>query len=793
MNGGPLYRGWSRIICVASGPSLTKQQKALIRAECGRGRWRVIVTNVTWRDVPDADVLFGADLKFWKANALEVSQHFRGERWTADAQATEFFGVTHVAHTLEFDKIAPKPGVIATAGNSGHAIVSLALAFGARDIVLAGYDMQHTGGKLRRATGLLVGGLIHHHGPHALPLGNPDPAALRTWGKRLDGVAPQLAAAGVRVTNCTTSSALTAYPRAELETTLQREPMHESGLTSVVIPTFNHAAHLADAIDSALNQTAPSEVIVVDDGSTDDTVEVMLRYCGDPSNARVRYIRLPHNLGVANARNFGIEAAAGEFVQFLDADDTIERDKLARQIAEFDESVGFVLCDTRIEDVGGRVQLASERYGYAARDMGGWIAPQLEVGNFIPIHAPLIRRAALGADVRFPIDKAPEDWHFLYALAGRVRCRYLPKVLCTYKKRAGGRNSTTPRAAQSRPGAVAPLRLNLGCGDPRAPSWHPMPGFVNLDKALGWTFEQGLRDFVDRSVAGVTISHALMYVAANDWAKVLDEVARVLEPGGVVRITEDDTANPQSRHYPRGWRDAITKTSPAQTREALERAGFTVYDVDAGTTRYPNGSLCQQQHGSPPDVFFVEGVRDATLLLSPHADDESLFAAFTIIRHRPHVAICYPSPADYGETATRLEESRRAVALLGGGPVEQLPGVDLESTAAQLVPKFRELDGRIRPLRVFAPSDDTSHPDHAAVAQAAAIVFGDRLTHFQTYNFAGAVQGAIAKVRVGEPVPFDAGWSERKRAALACYKTQLAHPRARQFFEWDAAEYFAGK
>lgn len=558
---------------------------------------------------------------------------------------------------------------------------------------------------------------------------------------------------------------------------------------AIIIPAFNHAAFVVDAVRSALAQTHEDvDVIVVDDGSADDpcaALEAVIR------DARVIVRRIPH-AGVAAARNFGLGLAlarGAEFVQFLDADDVLDSRKIAQQLEAFHDEVGFVLCDVEIVDVNGKRQLASDRYGYSRRELGGWIAPQLEVANFIPVHAPLIRASAIG-DLRFPLDEAREDWHFMYGLAQRARCTYLRKVLATYRKRPGGRNSTRP-VKHRRPGAVDPLRLNLGCGNPKAASWHPMPGFVNLDASLGWKFEDGLRDFADGSVAGVTISHSLMYVAAKDWPAAIAEVARVLEPGGVVRITEDDTANPASRTYPRGWRDAVTLTSPAQTRAALEAAGLTVHDLAPSATKFRDPSLIQQQHGEPPHVFFVEGVRDRALLLTPHADDEALFASFLILRYRPHVVVCFPSTGDYGDTATRLEESRAAVSILGGGPVEQLAGVDPETTAAQLCEKFRALDARIRPLRVFAPSDDTSHPDHAAVALAAVAVFGDRLTRFQTYNFRGAIEGVAAKVRRGEPVPFDAGWHAKKIAALACYKTQLAHPRARQFFAWDSAEYTA--
>lgn len=538
---------------------------------------------------------------------------------------------------------------------------------------------------------------------------------------------------------------------------------------SIIIPTHNHATYLADAIRAALAQTVPVEVIVVDDGSEDDTGSVVASIDDD----RVVYLRTEHR-GPAHARNVGIEAATGAALMFLDADDAIEPTKAELQIRHLDDDAGWVLCDTRIIGVDGREQLASERYDYRHKRLHGWVEPWLAVANFIPVHAPLIRRSSLG-DIRFPEDKSPEDWHFWWALSRVARLRYTPAILATYRKREGGRNAMTRE--HTRPGQPSPLLLNLGCGNPDAASWHPMPECVNLDKSLGWRFEDGLRGFADGTVDGITVSHAMMYVQEDRWPAVLAEFSRVLRPGGVVRITEDDTTHPASSRLG-GWRGsepAVTLTDAAMARRHLEAAGFTVHDVAEGVSHYRDGSLRQAQHGQPPHVFFIEGIREGAVLLSPHADDEALFAAFSIIRHRPHVVICHPSEGDYGATEDRLQESREAVAILGGSDVEQWDGTELEA-------KMRALDERLRPTLVFAPDMDASHPQHRAVAAAAAVVFASRVRWFHTYN-------AMGKVRIGTPVPHEPGWTERKRAALACYRTQLAHPRARKFFDDDLAEY----
>ena len=142
--------------------------------------------------------------------------------------------------------------------------------------------------------------------------------------------------------------------------------------------------------------------------------------------------------------------------------------------------------------------------------------------------------------------------------------------------------------------------LNLGSGA------HPLPNADNLDKENGWTFESGLGDYADESVEGVSVSHSLMHVALRDWPYVFSEFARVLEPGGVIRITEDATDDPKSERYG-GFHDAVTLTSLSLVLEHLNRAGFLAHKTEAGISIFRDDSLIQQWHGREPKVFFAEG------------------------------------------------------------------------------------------------------------------------------------------------------------------------------------------
>src|SRR5262245_38480777 len=99
------------------------------------------------------------------------------------------------------------------------------------------------------------------------------------------------------------------------------------GAVSVVIPCYNQARFLSDAIESALDQTCPPlEVIVVDDGSTDHTASVAARYHG------LKYLR-QRNAGAPSARNYGFRESHGEFLLFLDADDRLVPEALAHGLA----------------------------------------------------------------------------------------------------------------------------------------------------------------------------------------------------------------------------------------------------------------------------------------------------------------------------------------------------------------------------------------------------------------------------------------------------------------------------
>jgi glycosyltransferase involved in cell wall biosynthesis len=145
----------------------------------------------------------------------------------------------------------------------------------------------------------------------------------------------------------------------------------ETARVSVIIPTFNCDRYITQAIDSVLNQTYPDyEIIVIDDGSTDNTRQVLQPYL-----EQIRYI-YQENQGVSVARNRGIESATGELVAFLDSDDLFLPDKLAHQVAVFDEfpELGIVHSGwRRVNQEGNTIKDEEPWHKIPKLDLEAWL------------------------------------------------------------------------------------------------------------------------------------------------------------------------------------------------------------------------------------------------------------------------------------------------------------------------------------------------------------------------------------------------------------------------------------
>jgi glycosyltransferase involved in cell wall biosynthesis len=217
--------------------------------------------------------------------------------------------------------------------------------------------------------------------------------------------------------------------------------MSRGSLVSVIVAAYNSAPYIAAAIDSVLAQThRPIEVIVVDDGSTDDT-----RARLEPYRGRLQYVFQP-NAGPAAARNTGLARAQGDYIAFLDADDVWLPEKLETQLAVASRhpGAGLIVCDgVEFEgDVILRSRLLhgplADRLGPAQVELTGMWYRQIFAHN--PISSPtqtLIPRAVIDAVGPVTTDRAAsEDWDYHLRIArdfpitlhrdSLVKWRYVP-------------------------------------------------------------------------------------------------------------------------------------------------------------------------------------------------------------------------------------------------------------------------------------------------------------------------------------------------------------------------------
>lgn len=197
-------------------------------------------------------------------------------------------------------------------------------------------------------------------------------------------------------------------------------------MISVIIPSYNYGHLIGDTVRSILSQTYTDlEVIVIDDGSTDNTEEVM-KHCVSQDD-RVAYHKYP-NAGLGTARNRGLTIAKGDFIQFLDADDLLEKRKFEIQLGLFNTNPGT-------DVVYGSVRYFSkDPYDPADRQLTYWgpdkewmpkvqgrgktFLAQVLKGNFSHLSSPLFKRSIVDKVGLFDNEiSAVADYHFLLRCA----------------------------------------------------------------------------------------------------------------------------------------------------------------------------------------------------------------------------------------------------------------------------------------------------------------------------------------------------------------------------------------
>ena len=166
------------------------------------------------------------------------------------------------------------------------------------------------------------------------------------------------------------------------------------------------------------------------------------------------------------------------------------------------------------------------------------------------------------------------------------------------------------------------LKLNLGCGG------FPLEGFINMDSRGdlskifeerhpgqfniidNWKWQDGLC-FENDMVDAITESHSLMYLRPEEYFSAFLEIDRVLKPGRVFRITEDNCERPEEELKKDGlpWGNPASVTGPEMMRTELSRVFSSVILTDSVSTYFLDNSLIQENHGTFPRIFHMEVIK----------------------------------------------------------------------------------------------------------------------------------------------------------------------------------------
>ncbi len=201
-----------------------------------------------------------------------------------------------------------------------------------------------------------------------------------------------------------------------------------SPLVSVLMPAYDASRFLPEAIDSILRQTCSDlELVVVDDGSADDTADILERY--RRRDGRVRLCRQPHS-GVAAALNRAIELARGPYLARMDADDVSLPRRLATQVAFLDANPEVGICGTRVRTIGWK----PSRISRPCTDDAA-IRCQLLFANAFAHSSVMMRRASFrdGGPRYDPAYTEAQDYELWVRSASSMRLANVPEVLHEYR------------------------------------------------------------------------------------------------------------------------------------------------------------------------------------------------------------------------------------------------------------------------------------------------------------------------------------------------------------------------
>ncbi len=326
---------------------------------------------------------------------------------------------------------------------------------------------------------------------------------------------------------------------------------------SVVIPSYNHAPFVAEAVSSVLTQSEPDlALIVVDDGSTDESLEILAGFT-DP---RLRVIT-QRNQGAHAAINRGLEQARGRYLAILNSDDVYHPQRLKKIIAVLESDAGIGLAGSFIEVIDSRGQTLGVKHGY--RDLEPWPleTPERSFRAGADLRAALLTENYLATTSNYVFRREwyeriggfrplryTHDWDFALRMARVARLALLPEPLLRY--RVHGRNTIRENQAAMIFEICWCLAVHLPQHISDDAWFNGRPAAQRIDQLLHSIYTYG---------CDKVLSTMLLHNLAEDEEKAL----RLLEPGDPGRAVYLDfiqrclTGKGPSR---------VTRTSPSWAR-----------------------------------------------------------------------------------------------------------------------------------------------------------------------------------------------------------------------------------
>lgn len=247
-------------------------------------------------------------------------------------------------------------------------------------------------------------------------------------------------------------------------------------MISVIIPTYNSTKYIGEAINSVLRQTITNyEIIVVDDGSTDNTKEII-----DNNFPQVRYFYIPHQ-GVSRARNYGIERARGEFIAFLDADDLWLPEKLEKQIGVFnsDQELMLVFTEHRFFDSNG---IREATFSKKERLMKGDVVKNIFLYSHVALPTVMVRKNVFQEIGYFDENlNVAEDDNLWIRIALKFRIQLLDEVLVHCRMTENSLSRTTSNV-------VTGVLKNVELIEKKYPDLRKRLGRVNIRRKKSYIY-----------------------------------------------------------------------------------------------------------------------------------------------------------------------------------------------------------------------------------------------------------------------------------------------------------------